>query len=276
MNFFKKNRIVTLSLFALFFLITIGITAVIKNTENSFSKISTMHFGLDKPQVLNDDQTQIETLTSSARYPTNNQENSNSTQLQKLKDPFLSNNKIIKEALQTDEFHGIYFRTEELFGQQSYSQNLASWVALGLFFDSSEEYGKVLNYNLKVLDENSNEVMDHINNNISKLTPSDSFIRGQLLNLVNNLPSLSKDVKIDFFGTQASRSIILNDKDLFTDDSLNITTAIILLKQNQVSDNQLQKIYRDSLDNNSDPQLRNKIVMRFENYFPQLVDKDRR
>ena len=149
-------------------------------------------------------------------------------------------------------------------------------VALGLIFDSSEEYGKVLNYNLKVLDENSNEVMDHINNNISKLTPSDSFIRGQLLNLVNNLPSLSKDVKIDFFGTQASRSIILNDKDLFTDDSLNITTAIILLKQNQVSDNQLQKIYRDSLDNNSDPQLRNKIVMRFENYFPQLVDKDRR
>ena len=96
------------------------------------------------------------------------------------------------------------------------------------------------------------------------------------MNLVNNLPSLSKDVKIDFFGTQASRSIILNDKDLFTDDSLNITTAIILLKQNQVSDNQLQKIYRDSLDNNSDPQLRNKIVMRFENYFPQLVDKDRR
>lgn len=161
----------------------------------------------------------------------------------------------------------LYKKSSELFEGSSNKDDLATWISIGLVFDSSEEYGTLLNRSLEKINKNPSENFTLIEQVIKKLPPEESFLRGQLINLVNNM-NLGSEEKKSFFGNEMVRNVILDSEGNFSPDSLNITTAMIMLKNNGVSKEEAESFITESLQVNNDPEIREKLLVRFNAYFP--------
>lgn len=156
----------------------------------------------------------------------------------------------------------LYVRSKELFKDE----DLAVWISIGLAFDSSVEYGELLNGSLDKINKDPKAYFAKIEQVSKNLPPEDSFIRGQLINLVNHM-NLSKKDKVKYFGSEMSRSVTLDSEGRFSPDSLNITTAMIMLKNNGVTKEEAKEFINESLQVNSDPEIKEKLVSRFNAYF---------
>ncbi|WP_408096684.1 hypothetical protein ACJVC5_16740 [Peredibacter sp. HCB2-198] len=161
----------------------------------------------------------------------------------------------------------LYKKTSELFEGSANKDDLATWISIGLVFDGSEEYGTLLSRSLEEINKNPSENFALIEQVIKKLPPEESFLRGQLINLVNNM-NLGSEEKKSFFGSEMVRNVILDSEGNFSPDSLNITTAMIMLKNSGTSKAEAEEFITESLQVNNDPEIREKLLVRFNAYFP--------
>lgn len=160
----------------------------------------------------------------------------------------------------------LYVRSKELFRDSPHKEELATWVSIGLAFDSSPEYGELLNGSLDKINQSAVSNFAQIEQVSKNLSPEDSFIRGQLINLVNQM-NVSKKDKVKYFGSEMARGVTLDSEGRFSPDSLNITTAMIMLKNNGVTKKEAKEFINESLQVNSDPEVKEKLVSRFNAYF---------
>ena len=165
------------------------------------------------------------------------------------------------------EVDELYKKTSVLFKGSLNKDDLATWISIGLVFDASEEYGILLSRSLEKINKNPSENFALIEQVIKKLPPEESFLRGQLINLVNNM-DIGTEEKKSFFGSEMVRNVILDSEGNFSPDSLNITTAMIMLKDNGTSKVEAEEFISESLQVNNDPEIREKLLVRFNAYFP--------
>lgn len=158
-------------------------------------------------------------------------------------------------------------KTQELFKDTPNGEDIAVWVSLGKVLDSSPGYGEVLNYAFSKINENAAINFSHIEKVTKNLTAAEAFERGQLINLVNMM-NLNKDEKIKFFGSELSRHASFDQDGKWSSDSLNLTTALIMLKNSNAKNEDVLPYMRESLRLNTNAALKNKLLTRFSSYFP--------
>ncbi|WP_374077637.1 hypothetical protein [Bdellovibrio bacteriovorus] len=107
-------------------------------------------------------------------------------------------------------------------------------------------------------------------NAVKMMGPDDSFIRGQLINMVNHMNVQTED-KIRFFGGEISRPAMLDSQGRWSPDSLNITTALIMLKNNNAPKDDVIKFMKESLRANQDDVIKSKLLTRFATYYPESI-----
>lgn len=180
---------------------------------------------------------------------------------------FYAQNAYFNTLMSDQAAENLFIKTADIFKDSQNAEDLAAWVGIGWIFDSSPEYGMILQHSLKKINENPELNFSLIEQKIKTLNPEDSFIRGQLLNLVNQI-DVKKEQKIKFFGSELSRPAVVDSEGRFTPDSLNITTALIMLKNNGAQREDLTHFFNDSLKVNNNTVARNKLIARFKTYFP--------
>lgn len=158
-------------------------------------------------------------------------------------------------------------KAQELFKDTPNGEDIAVWVCLGKVLDSSPGYGEVLNYAFGKINENAPLNFSHIEKITKSLSAEEAFERGQLINLVN-LMNLNKEDKIKFFGSELSRHASFDQGGRWSADSLNLTTALIMLKNSNAKNEDVIPYMRESLKLNTNQVLKNKLMTRFASYFP--------
>lgn len=163
-------------------------------------------------------------------------------------------------------------KSRELFKESTQNEDIALWISLGVIFDSSAEYGELLNHAMAKINENPYKNLEAIKEVMKKLSPEDSFIRAQSLNLVNQMNVSSRD-KVNFFGNEMQKKVHLNADGGFSDDSLNITTAMIMFKNVTNDPQDILYFAKKSFSNNEDPIIREKLMARYKTYFPSIANE---
>ena len=157
--------------------------------------------------------------------------------------------------------------TQALFKDTPNGEDIAVWVSLGKVLDSSPGYGEVLNYAFSKINENAAINFSHIEKVTKNLSAAEAFERGQLINLVNMM-TLDKEEKIKFFGSELSRHASFDQDGKWSADALNLTTALIMLKNTNAKNEDVLPYMRESLKLNTNQVLKNKLMTRFVSYFP--------
>ncbi len=162
-------------------------------------------------------------------------------------------------------------RSLEIFGKYSFGGEISDYIAIGVVMDSSDNYGNIYLGTLKKLNQSPEDVLEALEKEIKGLEEKDSFIRNMVLNLANNLKVSDKE-KRNFFGTEITRKVKLDDKGNFTEDSMNITNSMVLFKQYSKSDKDALEFARKTMELNRDnPKIQKELLIRFKSYFPNLT-----
>ena len=172
---------------------------------------------------------------------------------------YYKNNIYWNKLLERDDMHGLFKRSIELFKDSPAKDDLAAWISLGVVMDSSSEYGELMQHSLARINKDASANLKMMENVSNSLNPKDSFTRNQLINMASQM-KVSDEEKVHFFGNEISRSVELKPDGTFSDDSLNITTSMIFFKNNVVDQ-----------DNNLSPEIRKKLLLRYETYFPSII-----
>lgn len=176
-------------------------------------------------------------------------------------------NSYLKNLLLDDSVMQSLAKTQELFKDTPNGEDIAVWVCLGKVLDSSPGYGEILNYSFNKINENAAINFSHIEKITKNLSSEEAFERGQLINLVNMM-NLNKEDKIKFFGGELSRHASFDNEGKWSPDSLNLTTALIMLKNSNAKNEDVIPYMRESLRLNTNQVLKNKLLTRFNSYFP--------
>lgn len=184
-----------------------------------------------------------------------------------MTDPYYANSAYFNNLKYDVSFADSFRQAQSVFKDSPNSDDIALWIALGAVMDSSQEYGELLSYSLGKINENAARNLSAFETVSKDLSPSDSFIRGQLINLVNQMNINSED-KIRYFGHEISRQASLDSEGKLSEDSLNVTTALIMLKNNDAKSDDVIEYMRESLRTNQNPIVRQKLMVRFKTYFP--------
>ena len=83
---------------------------------------------------------------------------------------------------------------------------------------------------------------------------------------------ITRDKKVSFFGSEASRKVVLDENGDFTPDSMNITNSIAFLKQSGTTVDEARRIFEQSISTNTSPEIREKLRARFNTYFPESAN----
>lgn len=189
-----------------------------------------------------------------------------------LNDRRYKNDLYLKNLMLDESVLRTLSKTQELFKDTPNGEDIAVWVCLGKVLDSSPGYGEVLNYSFSKINENAALNFSHIEKVTKNLSLEDAFERGQLINLVNMM-NVNKEDKIKFFGTELSRQAGFDQDGKWSADSLNLTTALIMLKNTNAKNEDVIPYMRESLKLNTNPALKNKLLTRFVSYFPGTTDE---
>lgn len=184
-----------------------------------------------------------------------------------LSDRRYKNDHYLKNLMLDQSVQRSLARTQELFKDTPNGEDIAVWVCLGKVLDSSPGYGEVLNYAFSKINENAAINFSHIEKVTKNLSGAEAFERGQLINLVN-LMNLNKEEKIKFFGSELSRHASFDQDGEWSADALNLTTALIMLKNTNAKNEDVLPYMRESLRLNTNHVLKNKLLTRFVSYFP--------
>lgn len=184
-----------------------------------------------------------------------------------LNDRRYKNDIYLKNLLLDQSVQKSLATAQELFKDTPNGEDIAVWVCLGKVLDSSPGYGEILNYAFSKINENPAINFSHIEKVTKNLTVAEAFERGQLINLVN-LMNLNKEEKIKFFGSELSRHASFDQDGKWSADALNLTTALIMLKNTNAKNEDVLPYMRESLKLNTNQVLKNKLMTRFASYFP--------
>lgn len=188
-----------------------------------------------------------------------------------FKKPYYKKNEYLKELLNDPNFIEVYNKSKLRFKNYEFSEDLAVWLSIGVVFDSSSEYGELFETSISKLNDQKNEVFTAITKETKAIGPEDSFLRQQLINVVGVM-DIKKDKKISFFGSEASRKVVLDENGEFSPDSMNITNSIAFLKQSGSSIDEARKFFEQSISINTDPKIQEELKVRFNTYFPGAVN----
>lgn len=171
------------------------------------------------------------------------------------------NNLYFKNLLLDDNLFKSLAKVQTLFQDTPNGEDIAVWVCLGKTSDSSPQYREISNYSFNKINENASLNFSHIERAVKNLSSEDTFERGQLINLVN-LMNINKEDKIKFFGGEISRA---------SSDSLNMTAALVMLKNSNASNKDVIPYMRECLRLNTNPAFKNKLLTSFNNCFPGSI-----
>lgn len=232
-------------------------------------KESTSHSNTSRPSQKNEKGRKvIEKKSIALGNESNKTKNRNSIKFEK---DFYKKNQYLKEISKDPEFVEVYKKAIDKFKSQQFAEDMAVWLAIGLIFDSSPEYGELFERSISQLNEQKDEVYTAITNSMDSLKAEDSFLRQQLINVVGVM-SLDKEKKISFFGNESSRVVILDENGEFSPDSLNITNSIAFLKQSGTTNEEARKFLEKSLKANPDPAIQEELRVRYDSYFPGVTN----
>lgn len=187
-----------------------------------------------------------------------------------VEDSFYSRNEYLKPFMSDEVVAASFYRAKELFKDSPNAEHIAVWISLGSVLDSDPKYGELLEYSIGKINENGSFNISLFENAVKTMGPEDSFIRGQLINMVNHM-NVQTDDKIRFFGGEISRPAMLDSEGRWSPDSLNITTALIMLKNNNAPKDDVIRFMKESLRANQDDVIKDKLLTRFATYYPESV-----
>lgn len=158
-----------------------------------------------------------------------------------------------------------YYRAQKVFGKGDFQDAINSYIALGDLYADPNVIAPALQEILKKLNENPELVMQLIEKH-SFSTLQDSFIELQLINLVMNI-DLQSQFKLNFLSEVISRNTSLIDE---SESSVNFLPAIIVLKNSNIENAKVQKLFDQGLNQLQDEQ--SKVIYRqaFIKYFPEI------
>lgn len=180
-------------------------------------------------------------------------------------------NEYLKHISKDPGFEDVFQKSMAKFEKFEFAEDLAVWLAIGVIFDSSPEYGVLFENSIAELNSQKDEVYSAVTQTMNSIGPEDSFLRQQLINVVGVM-DLDKEKKVSFFGSEASREVVLDQNGDFSPDSMNITNSIAFLKHSGSSLDEVKKVYEKSILANPDPKIQQELAVRFNTYFPGSVD----
>ncbi|MEK2644231.1 hypothetical protein [Bdellovibrio sp. BCCA] len=186
-------------------------------------------------------------------------------------DPYYAHNAYLKPFMSDESVAKSFYKAKDLFKESPNAEQIAVWIAMGHIMDSNPAYGELLEYSMNKINENSRVNLSIFENATRSLTPDDSFVRSQLLNIVNQM-SVPPEDKVHFFGKEISRPASLDAEGRWSPDSLNITTALVFLKNNNAPREDVVEYMKDSLRVNQSPVIKGKLLTRFGAYFPDALE----
>lgn len=202
---------------------------------------------------------------------TSNQEVSLKPKKIEFKKTKYKENEYLKYISKDPGFEDVFHKAMAKFGNFEFAEDLAVWLAIGVIFDSSPEYGVLFENSIAELNSQKDEVYSAVSQTMNSIGPEDSFLRQQLINVVGVM-DLEKEKKVSFFGSEASREVVLDQNGDFSPDSMNITNSIAFLKHSGSSLDEVKKVYEKSILANPDPKIQKELMVRFNTYFPGSVD----
>lgn len=185
--------------------------------------------------------------------------------------PYYRENEYLSELSKNPDFRNIYNKSQAMFGEYKFGEDLSVWLAIGIIFDSSAEYGEIFEKSISKLNEQKSDVFLAVSNKVNSLNSSDSFLRQQLINVVGVM-SIEKAKKISFFGSEISRKVYLDKNGDFSADSMNITNSIAFLRQTGATLSEARNFFKQSLAVNPDPIIQESLIVRFNTYFPGIFE----
>ncbi|WP_374029849.1 hypothetical protein [Bdellovibrio bacteriovorus] len=189
-----------------------------------------------------------------------------------LENPHYVNSPYLKPLLDDGVVSAAFTHAKGIFKDSPNAEDIALWISLGTVMDADPEYGELLKYSMERINDNVSINMSSFEEAVKSLRPEDSFIRSQLLNMVNQM-NIPPEEKIRFFGNEVSRTAFLDNEGRLSPDSLNITTALIMLKNNNAQKDDVLRYMKDSLAANQNEIIKEKLLARFAAYYPEALEE---
>lgn len=177
-------------------------------------------------------------------------------------------NEVLQVVARTPQGEKLYNRAMEIFEGLPGAEAAASWVTLGIVFDSSPELGQALQFTMNALNANGEVFVKELKSRMEKFSPSDAFARQMTLNLVNQM-TIPAELKRDFFGTEASRPYDWRSIPADSPDSGNIAHAMQFLRYCVDNTADILPYVQAAAENNKDELSRQRLKERFLNFFPE-------
>jgi hypothetical protein len=170
----------------------------------------------------------------------------------------------------TDQNKDIYKRVLEVCGNSIAGNAMASWIAYGTIMSGEPDYGYELSLKMTLINEHPEESMTLLNNSYQKFNGDDYFIKQMLLNIANQV-DVSKEDKIKFYSESATSSLQLKDSTTMTNDDMNVTIAMYLLKENIKTEDEVLPFASALLEKNkNNPNALKLIKERLDGNFPGI------
>lgn len=161
-------------------------------------------------------------------------------------------------------------KTEDLFRHSKFKKQISRWVVMGLYMSNDIEFIELMQENLQNLKANSPQILEDILD-IKEEISKDPFIEQATLSIVSNL-DLKGDDKAEYFQGVISRELWF-DSDGVDTSSLNVSTALAFLKQEDVSPQKLNEILSMALNVNSENEESfDEILTRLSAYYPSQIE----
>ena len=179
-------------------------------------------------------------------------------------------NAIYKEKyLNGEEAKILADKSDEIFKNSKFKEQIKKWNVLGLYFSNSDDYVALMNENIDVLKANSPEILDDIlaaQEEVAK----DPFMEQMVLSLVYTL-DVSSERKSDYAGKILSRKIDFESGEV-NESALNINSAFAYLKQEGTPDSIVSDYIAKGLEKNQDnAEAYEAYTARVQAYYPDLV-----
>lgn len=180
-----------------------------------------------------------------------------------------SSDKFFDEFTKSEATRRLYENSLKIFGKSSHGEAAARWVALGVSFDSSQEYGISLQSSLAKANQNPEGVLERIKESIHTVR-KDPFIYQMTMNLVFQL-DLNREDQGEFYAKELEDQITALTNENPSDQFWISTLGLALAKQSGAQVKDMEPFLRRAMKiTKANPQILLDFKKSAEYYFPGL------
>lgn len=173
----------------------------------------------------------------------------------------------------TEENEDIQKKCIKILGDTVLGRAMASWIAYGTIMSGEADYGYELNLKMTLINEDPQAAMNLLSSSYNRFTEDDAFIKQMMLNIVNQV-NVPEEERLKFYNEEATKQLKLKDDSTLTNDDMNITIAMYMVKENIKSENEALPFANTLLEKNKNNPIALKLIReRLDGNFPQIREE---